>query len=247
MRLMPMILFSSVVAFGAAGAAGAMAEDTTVLPPGQAQASPQGDDRAGPPGGPRGVRSGPHSPPSDGGAVGTVDSVSPSSFEITVSPDHKVAVKTASSTTYRTGKSSTSANAITIGQRVLVLGIVSFDAKEGLRATTITASHVIVQPANGGESAASSAAREDTFQHGAPSAANRVGDIPADYVEGEGTIVNGTVAYRATEAALASSFPHGIINRVVQVRNGVFECHNITVNWPHHIFVTRNFKVVGAF
>jgi hypothetical protein len=55
------------------------------------------------------------------------------------------------------------------------------------------------------------------------------------------------VAYKAIEAALASSFPHGIINRVVKVSNGAYECHNITVNWPHHIFVTRNFKVVGAF
>ena len=52
---------------------------------------------------------------------------------------------------------------------------------------------------------------------------------------------------KAIEAALASSFPHGIIDRVVKVSNGVYECHNITVYWPHHIFVTRNFKVVGAF
>jgi hypothetical protein len=239
MRLISTVLFSSVVAFGAAGA---MAEDT-VLPPGQAQASPQGDHRGGPPGGPRGVRS----PPSDGGAVGTVDSVSPSSFEILVSPDHKVTVETAPFTTYRKGRNSISASAITIGERVLILGVVRFDAKEGLRATTITASRVVVQPANGGEPATSSTAAENTFQRGAPSAAKRVGEIPADYVEGEGTIVSGTVAYRAIEAALASSFPHGIINRVVKVSSGAYECHNITVNWPHHIFVTRTFKVVGAF
>ncbi|MEA3140216.1 MAG: hypothetical protein QOK23_2385 [Gammaproteobacteria bacterium] len=243
MRLMFTILFSGVVAFGAAGA---MAEDTTVLPPGQVQAGLQSDHREGPPGGPRGVRFGSRSPPSDGGAVGTVDSVSPSSFEISVSPAHKVTVETASFTTYRKGKSSTSASAITTGERVLVLGIVSFDAKEGLRVMSITARYVIVQPANGPASA-TSAAGEYTFQRGAPSAAKRVGEIPADYVEGEGTIVNGTVAYKAIEAALASSFPHGIINRVVKVSNGAYECHNITVNWPHHIFVTRNFKVVGAF
>src|ERR1700677_1694251 len=114
MGLMSTILFSSVVALGAASA---MAEDTTVLPPGQAQAGPQGDHRGGPPGGPRGVRSGPRSPPSDGGAVGTVDSVSPSSFEISISPDHKVTVETASSTTYRKGKGSTSASAIAAGER----------------------------------------------------------------------------------------------------------------------------------
>jgi hypothetical protein len=26
-----------------------------------------------------------------------------------------------------------------------------------------------------------------------------------------------------------------------------YEVHNIGVNWPHHIFVSRDFKVVGAF
>jgi hypothetical protein len=242
MRLMSTILVSCVVAFGAGGA---MAKDT-VLPPGQAEADPQGD-HGSPPGGPRGERSGPRSPPSDGGAVGTVDSVSPSSFEISISPNHKVTVETEPLTTYRKGKSSTSASAITPGARVLVLGIVSFGAMEGPWATNITASHVIVQPVNGGDSTTSLEAGEDTFQRGAPPPAKRVGEIPADYVEGEGTIVNGTVAYKAIEAALASSFPHGIINRVVRVSDGVYECHNITVNWPHHIFVTRNFKVVGAF
>jgi hypothetical protein len=33
---------------------------------------------------------------------------------------------------------------------------------------------------------------------------------------------------------------------VVQLSNGEYEVHYIGVNWPHHIFVTRNFKVVGA-
>jgi hypothetical protein len=229
MRLMSTILLSGVVAFGAAGA---MAEDTPVPL-----------HHGGPPGIPRGVRS----PPSDGGAIGTVDSVSESSFIISVAPDHKVTVKTASFTTYLKGKNSTPASAITTGDRVLVLGIVSFDAKAGLRATTITASQVIVQPASGGESATSSAAAADTLRRDAPIAAKRVGEIPADYVEGQGTIVNGTVAYKAIAAALGSSFPHGIINRVVKVSDGVYECHNITVNWPHHIFVARNFEVVGAF
>jgi hypothetical protein len=28
--------------------------------------------------------------------------------------------------------------------------------------------------------------------------------------------------------------------------NGGYEVHNIGVNWPHHIFVNQDFKVVGA-
>ncbi len=31
-----------------------------------------------------------------------------------------------------------------------------------------------------------------------------------------------------------------------QASNGEYEVHNIGVNWPHHIFVNQDFKVVGA-
>jgi hypothetical protein len=49
-----------------------------------------------------------------------------------------------------------------------------------------------------------------------------------------------------TEAALAA-YPGGVVDRVVQLSNGEYEVHYIGVNWPHHIFVDQNFKVVGAF
>ena len=35
-------------------------------------------------------------------------------------------------------------------------------------------------------------------------------------------------------------------DRVVKLSNGEYEVHNIGVNWPHHVFVDQNFKVVGA-
>ena len=60
--------------------------------------------------------------PAAGGAVGTVASVSRSSFTILTSAGQKVTVNKASSTTYRKGTSSTSARAIKKGQSVLVLG-----------------------------------------------------------------------------------------------------------------------------
>jgi hypothetical protein len=60
-----------------------------------------------------------------------------------------------------------------------------------------------------------------------------------------GTIVSGTTANGATEAAPAS-YPGGIVDRVVQLSNGEYEVHNIGVNWPHLIFVNQDFKVVGA-
>jgi hypothetical protein len=159
------------------------------------------------------------SEPASGGASGTVDSVSTSSFTMTTSAGAKVTVYEASSTTYKNGTSSTSASAITTGERVLVLGTTSvlFGTNSG---TTITATQVIVQP-------------------------TEVGQIPANYVEGSGTIVSGTEADQATEAGLAA-YPEGVVDRVVQLSNGEYEVHNVTVKWPHHIFVNQDFKVVGA-
>jgi hypothetical protein len=157
---------------------------------------------------------------------------------MSTSTGQKVTVTQASITTYQKGTSSTSASAITTGEPVLVLGTVS--------GTTITATQVIVQPTGGGGSATSTAAGVIPFQSGAPTTSKQVGQIPANYTEGSGTIVSGTTADKATEAALAA-YPGGVVDRVVQLNNGEYEAHNIGVNWPHHIFVSQDFKVVGAF
>jgi cytochrome c-type biogenesis protein CcmE len=159
--------------------------------------------------------------------------VSTSSLTLSTAAGQTVTVDMASSTTYRKGTSSISATAIKKGQRVLVLGTVN--------GTSITASQVIVQTT----SAATSATKVVPFQRGAPSTAQQVGQIPASYAEGSGTIVSGTAASKATTAALAA-YPGGVVDRVVKLSNGEFEVHNIGVNWPHHIFVSRSFTVVGA-
>jgi hypothetical protein len=104
---------------------------------------------------------------------------------------------------------------------------------------------VVVQATDGGGAAASTAAGVVPFQRGAQSAAKQDGQIPANYTEGEGTIVSGTTANKATEAALAA-YPGGVVDRVVQLSNGEYEVHYIGVNWPHHIFVDQTFKVAGA-
>jgi hypothetical protein len=148
-----------------------------------------------------------------------------------------VTVKEASSTSYQKGTSSASASAITRGESVLVLGTTD--------GTTITAGQVIVEPANSSGSATSSAAGVVPFQRGAPSTSKQVGQIPANYTQGSGSIVSGTEANKATEAALAA-YPGGVVDRVVKLSNGEYEVHNIGVNWPHHIFVSQDFKVVGA-
>jgi hypothetical protein len=176
--------------------------------------------------------------PAAGGVVGTIDTVSTLSFAVSTAAGLQVIVNEASSTEYRQGTSSTSASVLTKGDSVLVLGIVN--------GPTITASQVIVQTADKGGSATSSAAGVVPFQRGAPSAAKQVGQIPANYSQGSGTIVSGTEANKTIEAAL-TNYPGGIVNRVVELSNGEFEVHNIGVKWPHHIFVSHDFKVVGAF
>ena len=174
--------------------------------------------------------------PAAGGASGTVESLSASGFIISTSAGQKVTVNEASSTKYQKGTSSTSVSTIAKGENVLVLGTTS--------GTTITASQVVLQSTGGG-SATSSTAGVVPFKRGAPSTSKQVGQIPANYSQGSGTIVAGTEANKATEAALVA-YPGGVVDRVVQLSNGEYEVHNIGVNWPHHIFVNQGFKVVGA-
>jgi hypothetical protein len=163
--------------------------------------------------------------------------VSTSGFTITTSAGQKVTVDETSSTTYEKGTASISASAITAGEPVLVLGTVN--------STTITATQVTVQPAGSEESAASTAAGVVPFQKGAPATSKTVGQIPADYTQGSGTLASGTTANKATEAALAA-YPGGVVDRVVELGSGQYEVHYIGVNWPHHIFVSQDFKVIGA-
>ena len=184
-----------------------------------------------------GAGSNARSGPAAGGSIGTVGSVSKSSFTLTTSTGQRVTVKRVSATKYKKGGRWVSASAIARGKTVLALGTTN--------GTVITASQVIVQPKGSAGSATSSSTAVIPFQPGAPSTSKQVGQIPAAYSQGSGTIVSGTKADRATEAALAA-YPGGIVDRVVKLSNGDYEVHNIGVNWPHHIFVNQNFKVVGA-
>jgi membrane-bound inhibitor of C-type lysozyme len=172
--------------------------------------------------------------PAAGGSIGTVSSVSTSGFGLLTSAGEKVTVKETSSTRYEKGTNSASARAVTKGQTALVLGTTD--------SATITATQVIVQPTNSGSKTSSEVI---PFKQGAPSTSKQVGQIPVSYKQGSGTIVSGTAANKATKAALAA-YPGGIVDRVVKLGNGEYEVHNIGVNWPHHIFVNQDFKVVGA-
>jgi hypothetical protein len=175
--------------------------------------------------------------PAAGGASGTVDSMSTSGFTMTTSAGQKVTVTVAPATTYTNATTSTTTSAVTAGVPVLVLGTTN--------ATTITATQVNVHPASGSGPTTYTASPVAPFQKGAPTTSKQDGQIPANYTEGSGTIVSGTTANEATEAALAA-YPGGVVDRVVKLSNGEYEVHNIGVNWPHHIFVNQDFQVVGA-
>ena len=83
------------------------------------------------------------------------------------------------------------------------------------------------------------------FQRGAKTTSKQVGQIPANWSQGSGTIVSGTAANQATEAALAA-YPGGIVDRVVLLSDGDYNVHYIGVNWPHHVFLNQDFTVIGA-
>jgi hypothetical protein len=83
------------------------------------------------------------------------------------------------------------------------------------------------------------------FHRGQPGPSKVVGQVPANWSPGTGTIITGAAANKAKAAAVAA-YPGGIVDRVVQLSNGEYNVHIIAVGWPHHVFVSKSFKVAGA-
>jgi hypothetical protein len=160
--------------------------------------------------------------------------VSSSGFTLTTSGGQKVTIKEASSTSYEKGTTQASAGAVTTGASALVLGTTD--------STTITATEVIVNPSSSGTNPGGQVI---PYSQGEKGSTQQVGQIPSGYSQGSGTIVSGTTADKAIEAALAA-YPGGIVDRVVAIGNGDYEVHYIGVNWPHHIFENQDFQVIGA-
>jgi hypothetical protein len=72
-----------------------------------------------------------------------------------------------------------------------------------------------------------------------------VGQVPQNWRPGTGTIITGAAANKAKAAALAK-YPGGTVNRVLKLSDGSYAVHKIKISWPHHVFVSKNFKVTGA-
>jgi hypothetical protein len=96
-----------------------------------------------------------------------------------------------------------------------------------------------------GSANGATAAKVVPFHRGQPGPSKVVGQVPANWSPGTGTIITGAAANKAKAAAVAA-YPGGTVNRVVLLSNGEYNVHIIAVSWPHHVFVSKSFKVLGA-
>jgi hypothetical protein len=83
------------------------------------------------------------------------------------------------------------------------------------------------------------------FRRGQPGPSKVLGQVPANWSPGTGTIITGAAANKARAAAVAA-YPGGTVDRIVLLSNHEYNVHIIAVSWPHHVFVSKSFKVVGA-
>jgi hypothetical protein len=135
---------------------------------------------------------------------------------------------------------------MTLKQRILSRRKLTASIAAGVAAIALATGGYTI--ANSGSSSSANAAtvgKVIPFHRGQPSPATPVGQVPANFSPGTGTIITGTAANKAKAAAVAA-YPGGTVNRVVLLSNGEYNVHVIGVNWPHHVFVNQNFKVVGA-
>ncbi len=125
------------------------------------------------------------------------------------------------------------------GTSVLVVGLDN--------TSTITADWVVIQPHGDGGAAAAKANGVIPFESGVPSPVQSVGTIPASYTRAR---ARSSAALRRTYALLIAQTmfpgPGMEVDRVVSLSDGSYEVHNISINWPHHVFVSEDFKYLGA-
>ena len=72
-----------------------------------------------------------------------------------------------------------------------------------------------------------------------------VGRIPMNRRPGSGTIITGAAVNKAKAVALAK-YPGGTVNRVLKFSDRSYAVKYIKISWPHHVFVSKSFKVPGA-
>jgi hypothetical protein len=136
---------------------------------------------------------------------------------------------------------------MTLKQKILSRRKLTRFIAAGVAAITLSVGGLAIAGTSSSSSTSGSAntAKVIPFQAGQPGSTKVVGQVPANFQPGSGTIVTETAADKAKAAAVAG-YPGGTVNRVVLLSNGEYNVHIIGVNWPHHVFVNQSFKVVGA-
>ena len=90
----------------------------------------------------------------------------------------------------------------------------------------------------------------DLTRKGLPVPARHIGNLNPDWgdaADSRTTIAAGAEAEKATEVGMAAPYSAGgLVDRVVKEPDGTFLVHNIGTGWPHHIFVSSDFKLIGA-
>jgi hypothetical protein len=70
------------------------------------------------------------------------------------------------------------------------------------------------------------------------------GQVPQNWRPGTGTIITGAAAAKAEAVALAKYA--GTVNRVLKLSDGSYAVHMFATSGPHHVFVSTDFKIIGA-
>jgi hypothetical protein len=123
----------------------------------------------------------------------------------------------------------------------------------GAAAVAVAVGGVAIGDASSGNGAGTAAAAQTAApaqaitpgQPHAPSQPSQSGQIPQGWTAGSGTIVTGAAADKAKAAALAAGYK-GTVNRVLKLGDGSYAVHFIGTSGPHHVFVSKDFKVTGS-
>jgi hypothetical protein len=111
----------------------------------------------------------------------------------------------------------------------------------GAAAVAVAIGGVTISNSSSSNSASGTA---NVAQAAAPGKAPRSAQVPQNWRPGTGTIITGAAAEKAKAAALAKY--SGTVNRVLQLSDGSYAVHMFATSGPHHVFVSKDFKVTGA-
>jgi len=114
----------------------------------------------------------------------------------------------------------------------------------GTAAIAVAIGAYAVADPSSGNGASGTGTTATPFVHAGPNQ-RVVGQVPQGWHSGSGTIITGAAANKAKAVAVAK-YPGGTVNRVLKLSDGSYAVHMIKISWPHHVFVSKSFKVTGA-